>query len=123
MGGQALISELNHFDLFLTGATILTETPASPRSVTVRSVSVTARLRGWDMEHRRAAIACHGQDLDHQRSHGFVVERLEERFPEFPVELHVRRCRVQESTDAKAFGTLRAGHRSGFALAHEPRYA
>ena len=45
MGGQALISELNHFDLFLTGATILTGNSGQPEirdgSIGVRDGKIT----------------------------------------------------------------------------------
>src|SRR6266851_2548027 len=45
MGGQALISELNHFDLFLTGGTILTGNPGQPEirdgSIGVRDGKIT----------------------------------------------------------------------------------
>ena len=45
MGGQALIPELNHFDLFLTGGTILTGNPGQPEirdgSIGVRDGKIT----------------------------------------------------------------------------------
>src|SRR4030088_542370 len=45
MGGQALISELNHFDLFLTGGTILTGNSGQPEihdgSIGVRDGKIT----------------------------------------------------------------------------------
>src|ERR1700738_2453610 len=45
MGGQALISELNHFDLFLTGATILAGNSGQPEirddSIGVRDGKIT----------------------------------------------------------------------------------
>ena len=45
MGDQALISELNHFDLFLTGGTILTGNPGRPEirdgSIGVRDGKIT----------------------------------------------------------------------------------
>src|ERR1700738_353883 len=40
MGGQALTSDLNHFDLFLTGATILTANPDQPE---IRDGSIGVR--------------------------------------------------------------------------------
>ena len=45
MGDQALISELNHFDLLLTGGTILTGNPGQPEirdgSIGVRDGKIT----------------------------------------------------------------------------------
>src|SRR5258708_3627035 len=46
MGGQALISELNHFDLFLTGGTILTGNPGQPE-IRDGSIGVLDGKRTW----------------------------------------------------------------------------